>query len=60
MQITVILEFFAVINNLRLKETVKIKSLTILFELIFTTANICGFLKPRIIDYSENLTCENK
>ena len=37
---TVILEIIVVVDNLRLKETTKIKSSIILFEQIFTTENI--------------------
>ena len=51
---TVILEIFAFANNLRLKETTKMKYSKLLFKLIFTTVNIYGLLKPQIIDYSEN------
>ena len=50
----VILEIFAVVNNLWLKEIVKIKNSKILFELIFTTANIYRLLKPQMINYSQD------
>ena len=50
---TVVLEIFAVVDNLRLKETVKISNSEISFEQIFATANIYGLLKPQV-DYNRN------
>ena len=43
---TVILKIFVAVNNLQLKENTKIKNSKILFQQIFTTANIYGLLKP--------------
>ena len=49
----VTLEIFTVVNNLLLKETVKIKDSKILFQRIFARANCYDLLKPQTIDYSK-------